>query len=51
LFLRQSFRRIANFLASLGDNDDKFILRAADAALGHHTKPAAGTTAVSGGPL
>src|ERR1043166_3634118 len=51
LFLRQSFRRIGNFLAGLGDNDDKFILRAADAALGHHTKPAAGTTAVSGGPL
>src|SRR5213082_905788 len=34
LFLRQSFRRIRNYLAGLGDNDDKFILRAADSALG-----------------
>src|SRR6266550_3742825 len=30
LFLRQSFRRVRNFLAGLGDNDDEFILRAAD---------------------
>lgn len=34
LFLRQSFRRIRNFLDGLGDNDDKFILRAAESALG-----------------
>jgi alkylation response protein AidB-like acyl-CoA dehydrogenase len=34
LFLRQSFRRIRNYLAGLSDNDDKFILRAADSALG-----------------
>jgi hypothetical protein len=33
LFLRQSFRRIRNFLAGLSDNDDKFILMAADSAL------------------
>ena len=33
LFLRQSFRRIRNFLAGLSDNDDKFILKAADSAL------------------
>jgi acyl-CoA dehydrogenase family member 9 len=33
LFLRQSFRRIRNYLASLNDNDDKFILKAADSAL------------------
>jgi acyl-CoA dehydrogenase family protein 9 len=33
LFLGQSFRRIRNYLAGLGDNDDKFILRAADSAL------------------
>jgi acyl-CoA dehydrogenase family member 9 len=33
LFLRQSFRRIRGFLDDLGDNDDKFILRAADSAL------------------
>ena len=33
LFLRQSLRRIRNYLAGLGDNDDKFILRAADSAL------------------
>ena len=26
LFLRQSFRRVRNFLAGLGDNDDEFIL-------------------------
>ena len=34
LFLRQSFRRIRTFLDGLGDNDDKFILRAAESALG-----------------
>src|SRR5438477_11028072 len=34
LFLRQSARRIRNFLDGLGDNDDKFILKAADSALG-----------------
>jgi acyl-CoA dehydrogenase family member 9 len=33
LFLRQSFRRIRNYLAGLGDNDDEFVLRAADSAL------------------
>ena len=34
LFLRQSFRRIRNDLAGLSDNDDKFILNAAESALG-----------------
>jgi alkylation response protein AidB-like acyl-CoA dehydrogenase len=34
LFLRQSFRRIRGFLDGLGDNDDKFVLKAADSALG-----------------
>jgi alkylation response protein AidB-like acyl-CoA dehydrogenase len=34
LFLRQSFRRIRNYLAGLTDNDDEFILKAADSALG-----------------
>lgn len=33
LFLRQSFRRIRNYLAGLSNNDDEFILRAADSAL------------------
>src|SRR3989440_1642754 len=33
LFLRQSFRRIRKYLAGLSDNDDKFILKAADTAL------------------
>jgi acyl-CoA dehydrogenase family protein 9 len=33
LFLRQSFRRIRNYLAGLTDNDDKFILNAAETAL------------------
>jgi acyl-CoA dehydrogenase family member 9 len=33
LFLRQCFRRIRNFLAGLSDNDDKFVLTAADSAL------------------
>src|SRR6516165_124216 len=30
LFLRQSFRRIRNYLDGLNDNDDKFILKTAD---------------------
>src|SRR6266581_409657 len=34
LFLRQSFRRIRSYLAGLSDNDDKFVLKAADSALG-----------------
>jgi acyl-CoA dehydrogenase family member 9 len=34
LFLRQSFRRVRRFLSDLNDNDDKAILRTADAALG-----------------
>ena len=34
LFLRQSFRRVRNFLAGLNDNDDTLILKAADSALG-----------------
>jgi acyl-CoA dehydrogenase family protein 9 len=34
LFLRQSFRRIRRFLSDLNNNDDKAILRTADAALG-----------------
>jgi alkylation response protein AidB-like acyl-CoA dehydrogenase len=50
LFLRQSFRRIRENLAALGDNDDKFILKAADAALGH-SGDAGAASAVSGGPL
>jgi alkylation response protein AidB-like acyl-CoA dehydrogenase len=33
LFLRQSFRRIRTFLAGLNDNDDKFVLNAANSAL------------------
>ena len=33
LFLHQSFRRIRNYLAGLSDNDDKFVLSAADSAL------------------
>ena len=33
LFLRQSFRRIRNYLADLTDNDDQLILATADAAL------------------
>jgi acyl-CoA dehydrogenase family member 9 len=33
LFLRQSFRRIRNYLAGLTDNDDQLILVTADAAL------------------
>ena len=33
LFLRQSFRRIHNDLAALTDNDDKFVLTAADSTL------------------
>ncbi len=50
LFLRQSARRIRNFLDGLGDNDDKFILQAAEAALGQRGDAAA-TSPVSGGPL
>src|SRR6266446_1190009 len=34
LFLRQSFRRIRSYLAGHTDNDDTFILKAADSALG-----------------
>jgi hypothetical protein len=33
LFLRQSFRRIRDFLAGLSDNDDKALLAASDSAL------------------
>src|SRR5437870_6907079 len=33
LVLRQSFRRIRNYLAGLSDNDDKFVLSGADSAL------------------
>src|ERR1051325_6410799 len=50
LFLRQSFRRIRNNLAGLGDNDDEFLLKAADAELGN-SGSAGATPAVSGGPL
>ena len=50
LFLRQSARRIRNFLDGLGDNDDKFILKAADSALGN-SADAGATSPVSGGPL
>jgi len=50
LFLRQSFRRIRNFLNGLGDNEDEFILRAADSALGN-SGDAGAATGVSGGPL
>jgi len=50
LFLRQSFRRIRENLAALSDNDDKFILKAADAALGHGGDAGA-ASGVSGGPL
>lgn len=41
LFLRQSFHRIRTDLAELGDNEDEFILKAADAAL---SNSAAGAT-------
>ena len=50
LFLRQSFRRIGNNLAGLGDNDDEFVLKAAESALGY-SGSAGATSAVSGGPL
>jgi alkylation response protein AidB-like acyl-CoA dehydrogenase len=50
LFLRQSFRRIRNFLAGLNDNDDKAILAAANSMLGN-TGEAGATSPVSGGPL
>jgi acyl-CoA dehydrogenase family protein 9 len=33
LFLRQSFRRIRGFLAGLGDNDDKAVLKTANSVL------------------
>src|SRR5437773_5376630 len=39
LFLRQSFRRIRNYLAGLSDNDDKFVLSAADSALRQKNVP------------
>ena len=50
LFLRQSFRRIRNNLAGLGDNDDEFVLKAAESALGN-SGDAGATSGVSGGPL
>ena len=50
LFLRQSARRIRNFLSRLGDNDDEVILKAAESALGN-SGSAAGISPVSGGPL
>src|SRR2546421_4576368 len=50
LFLRQSFRRIRGFLDGLGDNDDKFILKAADSALGNGGDAGA-TSAAAAGPL
>jgi hypothetical protein len=34
LFLRQSFRRTRSNLAGLADNDDKWILKAANSVLG-----------------
>src|SRR6266513_1713317 len=34
LFLRQSFRRVRQFLDALGDNDDKSLLAAANSVLG-----------------
>jgi alkylation response protein AidB-like acyl-CoA dehydrogenase len=34
LFLRKSFRRVRGFLAGLTDNDDEFLLKAANSALG-----------------
>jgi hypothetical protein len=39
LFLRQSFRRIRQFLAGLTDNDDKAVLATADAVLGKVKQP------------
>jgi acyl-CoA dehydrogenase family protein 9 len=39
LFLRQSFRRIRQFLAGLNDNDDRALLATADAALGKTKRP------------
>src|SRR2546428_2738438 len=50
LFLRQSFRRIRNNLAGLGDNDDEFVLKASATALGN-SGDAGATSGVSGGPL
>ena len=40
LFLRQSFRRIRQFLAGLTDNDDQAVLATADAVLGKQKQPA-----------
>jgi hypothetical protein len=34
--MRQSFRRIRDFLAGLKDNDDKTLMAAADSALADH---------------
>ena len=39
LFLRQSFRRIRQFLDGLGDNDDKAVLATANAVLGQPVSP------------
>ena len=36
LFMRQSFRRIRDFLAGLKDNDDKTLMAAANSALADH---------------
>ncbi len=49
LFLRQSFRRIRSYLDGLGDNEDKFILRAANSALGNSGE--ADATSPVSGPL
>ncbi|CAN5136009.1 hypothetical protein BH20VER2_BH20VER2_18930 [soil metagenome] len=37
LFLKQSFRRIRNFLRDLNDNEDRDLLATANAALGKDT--------------
>ena len=50
LFLRQSFHRIRNFLGGLADNEDEFILKAADSALGN-SGSAPAVSPVAGGPL
>ena len=50
LFLRQSFRRIRNFLAGLTDNDDKAILSTGNSCLGNSAEASA-ISPVSGGPL
>jgi acyl-CoA dehydrogenase family protein 9 len=36
LFMRQSFRRVRDFLAGLKDNDDKSLMAAANSALAQH---------------